>query len=75
MEIPRTDAKNLLAIATSYDYLSGDAGVAVTDEMKEDHAQRLLVLNKMVAPEILNAAPVISGWSATNDWIADQNVI
>lgn len=75
MTITRADARNLLAIATSYDILSNSAGVAVTEEMKDDHAQRLLVLNKTVAPEILNAAPVISGWSATNDWIQEQTVI
>ena len=73
--ITREDAKNLLAIATSYDYLSRDAGVAVTQEMIEDHSQRLQVLNKMVASDILSAAPIAHGWSATNEWIQEQTVI
>ena len=73
--ITREDAKNLLAIATSYDYLYGNAGVAVTQEMIKDHSQRLKMLNKMVASDILNAAPVFHGWSATNEWIQEQTVI
>ena len=75
MNITRTDAKNLLAIATSYDYLYGNAGVAVTQEMIEDHKQRVLVLNQQVAHEIRRVAPVAHGWSATNEWIQEQTVI
>ena len=73
--ITREDAKTPLAIATSHGYLSGDAGVAVTQEMIEDHAQRVLALNKMVAADIRSAAPVAHGWSATNEWIQEQTVI
>ena len=73
--ITRTDAKNLLYIATSYDYLTGDAGVAVTEDMMEDHSQRLLILRDMVEADILNAAPVAYGWAATNEWIQEQTVV
>ena len=75
MNITRTDAKNLLAIATSYDYLYGNAGIAVTQEMIKDHSQRLQMLNKMVAHKIRSVAPVAHGWSATNEWIQKQTVI
>lgn len=75
MIITRKDAKTLLSIATSYDYLSGNAGVAVTEEMIEDHSQRLMVLNEMVVASIWDAAPVIAGWRVTNEWIQEQTVI
>lgn len=73
--INRNDAKNLLGLATAYDTLAGESGVAVTEEMKNWNSEQIIVKRSQLSINLLAEAPVLQGWAATNEWLDKQYVV
>lgn len=65
--IKREDAKNLLGLATAYD--------AVNEGTEDWNSAKIITRRAMISINLLAEAPVLQGWTATNEWLDNQYVV
>lgn len=65
--IKREAAKNLLDLAAAYD--------AVNEEGKDWSSEQIMVKRFKLSFNLLDEAPVLQGWTATNEWLNNQYVV